>query len=293
MDAKNLFLDPDKQEKSAEKLSRDRKSAIGFRDATSGRKRRTYWIEAQKHAWTNSVVSPKKSPPRKSTKLNWFLCSHAIRRGGKRISGEKPLGKEHPKIYLQASETPKTGAHARNPGKGKEKRRKWKRKIDSHLVIFFCLFWRALDWWRTQNNIYSDSEKFKKENVIHMASLDIIVCSSSNGASVTGVGDSLNQEQKQGGASERCTETWASGPAKSTRLCDLSPEPWAWLIFWPCYPSWKNWKNNSINTPLLGPPVCIRVDLSRISACFFCLWLFFPSETKPEDCVSEWSATPP
>ena len=42
MDAKNLFLDPDKQEKSAEKLSRDRKSAIGFRDATSGRKRRTY-----------------------------------------------------------------------------------------------------------------------------------------------------------------------------------------------------------------------------------------------------------
>jgi len=103
MDAKNLFLDPDKQEKSAEKLSRDRKSAIGFRDATSGRKRRTYWIEAQKHAWTNSVVSPKKSPPRKSTKLNWFLCSHAIRRGGKRISGEKPLGKEHPKIYLQAS----------------------------------------------------------------------------------------------------------------------------------------------------------------------------------------------
>jgi len=96
MDAKNLFLDPDKQEKSAEKLSRDRKSAIGFRDATSGRKRRTYWIEAQKHAWTNSVVSPKKSPPRKSTKLNWFLCSHAIRRGGQANIWWKATGQGAP-----------------------------------------------------------------------------------------------------------------------------------------------------------------------------------------------------
>jgi hypothetical protein len=65
--------------------------------------------------------------------------------GGQANIWWKTLDKEHPKIYLQASETPKTGAHARNPGKGKEKRRKWKRKIDSHLVIFFCLFWRALD----------------------------------------------------------------------------------------------------------------------------------------------------
>ena len=32
-------------------------------------------------------------------------------------------------------QTPKTGAFGSNPGRGKEKRRKWKREIDAHLVL--------------------------------------------------------------------------------------------------------------------------------------------------------------
>ena len=34
MDAKNIFLDPDEQTYNAEKVSRDGKIAVGFRDAT-------------------------------------------------------------------------------------------------------------------------------------------------------------------------------------------------------------------------------------------------------------------
>jgi hypothetical protein len=42
IDAKNIFLDPEKHKYTTEKVRRDGKSAIGFSGATSKRKRRTY-----------------------------------------------------------------------------------------------------------------------------------------------------------------------------------------------------------------------------------------------------------
>jgi hypothetical protein len=50
IDAKNIFLDPEKHKYTTEKVRRDGKSAIGFSGATSKRKRRTYERDAQKYA---------------------------------------------------------------------------------------------------------------------------------------------------------------------------------------------------------------------------------------------------